>query len=59
MDTSVTSSPYFNVFLASQVKANDKGFLSNGHTVQTLLEGHLACSPRLSAELPEEERSGA
>ena len=39
MDTSVSSSPYFNVFLASQVKANDKGFLSNGHTVQTLLEG--------------------
>ena len=27
------------MFLASQVKANDKGFLSNGHTVQTLLEG--------------------
>ena len=39
MDTSVASSPYFNVFLASQVKANDKGFLSNGHTVLTLLEG--------------------
>ena len=39
MDTSVASSPYFNVFLASQVKANNKGFLSNGHTVQTLLEG--------------------
>ena len=39
LDTSVASSPYFNVFLASQVKANDKGFLSNGHTVQTLLEG--------------------
>ena len=39
MDTSVASSPYFNVFLASQVRANDKGFLSNGHTVQTLLEG--------------------
>ena len=39
MDTSVASSPYFNVFLASQAKGNDKGFLSNGHTVQTLLEG--------------------
>ena len=39
MDTSVASSPYFNVFLASQVKANNKGFLSNSHTVQTLLEG--------------------
>ncbi len=39
VDTSVASSPYFNVYLASQVKANDKGFLSKGHTVQTLLEG--------------------
>ena len=39
MDTSVASSPYFNVFLASQVKAHDMGFLSNAHTVQTLLEG--------------------
>ena len=39
MDTSVASSPYFNVFLASQVKANDKGFLSRDHTVRTLLEG--------------------
>ena len=39
MDTSAASSPYFNVFLASQVKANDRGFLSSDHTVQTLLEG--------------------
>ena len=39
MDTSVASSPYFNCFLASQVKTNDKGFLSSDHTVQTLLEG--------------------
>ena len=39
MDTPVASSPYFNVFLASQVKANDKGFLSRDHTVQNLLEG--------------------
>ena len=39
MDTSVASSPYFNVFLASQVKANDKGFLSTDLTVQNLLEG--------------------
>lgn len=39
MDTSVASSPYFNVFLASQVKANNKGFLSSDHTVQALLEG--------------------
>ena len=39
MDTSVASSPYFNVFLASQVKANDKGFLSRDLTVRDLLEG--------------------
>ena len=39
MDTSVASSPYFNVFLASQVRGNDKGFLSSDHTVQNLLEG--------------------
>ncbi len=39
MDTSAANSLYFNVFLASQVRGNDKGFLSNGHTVQTLLEG--------------------
>lgn len=39
LDTSVASSPYFNVFLASQVKANDKGFLSRDLTVQVLLEG--------------------
>ena len=39
MDTSVASSPYFNVFLASQVKANDKGFLSSDILVRDLLEG--------------------
>ena len=39
MDTSVASSPYFNVFLASQVKANNKGFLSSDLTVRDLLEG--------------------
>jgi len=37
MDTSVASSPYFNVFLASQVKANDKGFLSRDITVANLI----------------------
>lgn len=41
MDTSVASSPYFNVFLASQVKANDKGFLSSDISVRDLLEGQL------------------
>ena len=39
MDTSVASSPYFNVFVASQVKANDKGFLSRDLSVRDLLEG--------------------
>ena len=39
MNTSVASSPYFNVFLASQVKANDKGFLSSDLSVRDLLEG--------------------
>lgn len=39
MVTSVASSSYFQVFLASQVKNGDKGFLSSDHTVQTLLEG--------------------
>ncbi len=39
MDTSVASSPYYNVFLASQVKANDRGFLSSDICVRDLLEG--------------------
>ena len=39
MDTSVASSPYFNVFLASQVRAYEKGFLSRDLTVRDLLEG--------------------
>ena len=39
MDTSVASSPYFNVFLASQAKGHDKGFLSSDLTVRDLLEG--------------------
>lgn len=39
METSVASSPYFNVFLASQVKANDMGFLSRDLTVRDLLQG--------------------
>ena len=39
MDSSVASSPHFNVFLASQVKSNDKGFLSKEVTVQNLIEG--------------------
>lgn len=37
LDTSVASSPYFNVFLASQVKTNDRGFLSTDVTVSDLV----------------------
>lgn len=37
LDTSVASSPYFNVFLASQVKANDRGFLSKDVLVGDLI----------------------
>lgn len=37
LDTSVASSPYFHVFLAAQVKANDKGFLSSDVLVSDLI----------------------
>jgi hypothetical protein len=37
LDTSVASSPYFLVFLAAQVKANDKGFLSKDISVSDLI----------------------
>lgn len=37
LDTSVSSSPYFNVYLASQVRSNDKGFLSKEITVGDLI----------------------
>ncbi|MDH3974045.1 MAG: DUF262 domain-containing protein [Deltaproteobacteria bacterium] len=37
LNTSVASSPYFHVFLASQVKMNDKGFLSKDITVKDLI----------------------
>ena len=37
LNSSVSSSPYFNVYLASQVKANDKGFLSKDITVGDLI----------------------
>ena len=39
MDTSAVSSPYFNVFLASQLQGKDKGFLSSHITVPNLLAG--------------------
>lgn len=38
LDTSVRSSPYFNVYLASQVRGGDKGFLSTDITVGQLVE---------------------
>lgn len=37
MNTSVSSNPIFKVYLAAQVKAGDKGFLSRDITVQDLL----------------------
>jgi hypothetical protein len=37
LDTSVASSPYFHVFLAAQVKANDRGFLSKDVLVSDLI----------------------
>lgn len=40
LDTSVASSPYFHVFLASQVKANDRGFLSKDVLVSDLISLH-------------------
>ena len=38
LNTSVASSPFFNVYLAAQVKANDKGFLSKEITINNLLQ---------------------
>ncbi|MCO5382661.1 DUF262 domain-containing protein [Methanosarcina sp. Z-7115] len=37
LDTSFSTSPYFNVYLAAQVKLNDKGFLSRDITVKDLI----------------------
>ena len=37
LQTSFSSSPYFNVYLASQVRNNDKGFLSREITVKDLI----------------------
>ena len=37
MNTSVASSPYFNVYLAAHVFSNDKGFLSRDITVRDLI----------------------
>jgi hypothetical protein len=40
LDSSVSSSPYFNVYLASQVKSKDLGFLSKDITVDDLISHH-------------------
>lgn len=37
LTTSVASSPFFNVFLAAQVKSNDKGFLSKDILIRDLI----------------------
>jgi len=37
LETNAASSPFFNVFLAAQVKASDKGFLSTGVTISDLI----------------------
>lgn len=38
LNTSVASSPYFNMYLVSQVKAHDRGFLSAQVDVESMLE---------------------
>lgn len=38
LNTSVASSPYFNMFLAAQVKSHDRGFLSTQVEIETMLE---------------------
>lgn len=37
LESPLSNSPYFHVFLASQVKANDKGFLSKDITVNDMI----------------------
>jgi len=39
-NTPVTSSPFFRLFLAAQVHANDRGFLSKAITVQSMIQLH-------------------
>ena len=38
LNTSVTSSPYFKLFLIAQIKEGDQGFLSKHITVQAMIE---------------------
>ena len=42
---------YFNVFLASQIRANDKGFLSRDITVRDLFAGQKRHPPYISARI--------
>jgi hypothetical protein len=37
LDTSVSSSPFFNVYLSSQVRSNNKGFLSRDISINDLI----------------------
>lgn len=38
LNTSVTSSPYFNMFLVAQINSGDKGFLSKNISIRSLVE---------------------
>lgn len=38
LDTSVSSSPVFNIFVMAQIKANDRGFLSEQIDVKSMIE---------------------
>lgn len=38
LNTSVTSSPYFNMFLIAQISSKDKGFLSKNIDIRSLIE---------------------
>lgn len=38
LNTSVASSPYFNMFLVAQVRSHDKGFLSKGIDIEAMLD---------------------
>lgn len=39
LNTSVTSSPYFNAYLMAQIRSGDRGFLSSHIDLKTLIEG--------------------
>lgn len=58
LDTSVSSSPFFSVFLMAQVKKNARGFLSRQITVRSLVEQRGRYPPHLPQEVSPEERRG-